>query len=67
MSITPTTGWDSSLLTYTPGPLGLRGVGFWPRLGARVIDMILHYGAAFFAAMLFAIMVVPSVGTRLPL
>jgi uncharacterized RDD family membrane protein YckC len=62
MSITPTAGWDSSLLTYTPVPPGLQGVGFWPRLGARVIDMIVHYAAAVFAGILFGIMVVVASG-----
>jgi uncharacterized RDD family membrane protein YckC len=62
MSITPTTGWDSALLTYTPEPPGLQGVGFWPRLGARMIDMIVHYGAAFFTGILFGIMVVVAAG-----
>ena len=62
MSITPTTGWDSSLLTDTTQPPTLQGVGFWPRLGARVIDMIVHYAAAVFSGILFGIMIVVASG-----
>src|SRR5579863_7450172 len=62
MSITPMLGWDNQLVGYTPEPTGLEGVGFWPRVGARVIDMIMHYALAFFSAMLFGIMLVVASG-----
>src|SRR5215471_16851127 len=62
MSITPTTGWDTSLFTYTPEPSGLRGVALGPRVGVRMIDMIVHYAAAIFAGILFGIMLVVASG-----
>lgn len=38
----------------------LQGVSFWPRAGARVIDLIVHYLIAFLAGMLFVIMLVAA-------
>jgi uncharacterized RDD family membrane protein YckC len=39
------------------GPAGgLLGVGFWPRAGARIIDLIVHYVVYFAASIFFAIM-----------
>jgi len=62
MSITPMLGWDNQQAVYTPEPTGLEGVGFWPRVAARVIDLVVHYAAAFFSGVLFALMLVVAAG-----
>lgn len=52
---------------YAPDPTQIEGVSFWPRAGARVIDMIIHYIVTFLAGMLFMIMlVVASAGHASP-
>lgn len=43
---------------YGGGPDGIRGVGFWPRVGARVIDSIVHFLIALFAGLLLGILLV---------
>ncbi len=40
---------------YAGGPGGLIGVSFWPRVGARLIDFVVHYIVAICAAFLFGI------------
>jgi len=47
---------------YVPQPGELEGVTFWPRVGARIIDMIVHYLVAFGSAFLFGIMLVIASG-----
>jgi uncharacterized RDD family membrane protein YckC len=54
------------LLTSLGGYLGpeggLQGVSFWPRVGARVIDLIVHYCVSFFAGILFVILLAAASG-----
>ena len=38
---------------YAGTPGALEGVGFWPRAGARIIDMFVHFGVALFAGFFF--------------
>src|ERR1700740_2614827 len=45
---------------------GLAGIGFWPRVGARVIDLVLHYCVAFAAGIFFTIFLVAASGGHLP-
>ena len=47
---------------YLGAPGGLPGVSFWPRVGARVIDLILHYVVSFFAGVLFGILAAAASG-----
>jgi uncharacterized RDD family membrane protein YckC len=46
---------------------GLRGVSFWPRALARVIDFILHYLLGFIAGLLFMFVLVIASGGRPPI
>jgi uncharacterized RDD family membrane protein YckC len=48
-------------------PSGLTGVGFWPRAGARFIDLLVHYCVAFFAGLLFSILLAAAAGGHIPL
>ncbi len=43
---------------YAGDPGDIRGVGFWPRVGARAIDAIVHLLIALFAGLLFGILLV---------
>lgn len=47
---------------YAPAPGELQGVSFWPRVGARVIDLIIHYIVSFLSGILFVIMLVVASG-----
>jgi uncharacterized RDD family membrane protein YckC len=47
---------------YAPQQDELQGVTFWPRAGARIVDMIVHYIVAFTSAFLFGIMVLVASG-----
>jgi len=47
---------------YAPQQGELQGVTFWPRAGARIIDMIVQYIVAFISAFLFGIMLVIASG-----
>jgi uncharacterized RDD family membrane protein YckC len=38
------------------------GVSFWPRVGARLIDIVVHYLVSFFAGILFVVMLVVASG-----
>jgi len=46
---------------------GLKGVSFWPRVLARVIDFAVHYCVGFFAGTLFRIMLQIASGGHVPL
>jgi uncharacterized RDD family membrane protein YckC len=46
----------SSLEAYTGQPGALAGVSFWPRVGARVIDSIVHYLVAVSSGFVFGVM-----------
>ena len=51
---------------YATPTAGYPGVTFWPRLVARIIDMLVHYGAGYLAAMLFVFLLVIAAGGRPP-
>ena len=54
----------SVLDSYTGSPGALLGVGFWPRVGARVIDLIVHNIIAVCAGLFFGTMVGIAAGLR---
>ena len=47
---------------YAPEQSQLQGVTFWPRVGARLIDLLVHYVVSFFTGILFVIMLVIASG-----
>ena len=47
---------------YAPQENHLEGVTFWPRVGARVIDLLVHYLVSFGSGILFVIMLVIASG-----
>ena len=47
---------------YAPQAGQLEGVTFWPRVGARLIDMILHYIISFVCGVLFVILLMIASG-----
>jgi uncharacterized RDD family membrane protein YckC len=47
---------------YLGQPDGLPGVSFWPRVGARAIDAVLHYVVSFFSGILFVILLAAASG-----
>lgn len=47
---------------YAPEQSQLQGVTFWPRVGARVIDMLIHYLVSFISGIVFVIMLVIASG-----
>jgi uncharacterized RDD family membrane protein YckC len=52
---------------YAIQEVGLAGVSFGPRVGARVIDYVLHYCVTYAAGFLFSLLVVAASGGHLPL
>lgn len=52
---------------YALEPVGLVGVGFWPRVAARLIDSALHYGVSFAGGYTFRIMLIAASGGHIPL
>jgi|SRR5208282_1403325 len=51
---------------YATEEVGLPGVTFWPRAGARVIDYVLHYCVTYAAGLLFTILVLAASGGHVP-
>jgi uncharacterized RDD family membrane protein YckC len=47
---------------YAPEQSQLQGVTFWPRVGARVIDLLVHYLVSFVSGIVFVIMLVIASG-----
>src|SRR5260370_27648851 len=47
---------------YAPEQSQLQCVTFWPRVGARVIDMLIHYLVSFISGIVFVIMLVIASG-----
>jgi uncharacterized RDD family membrane protein YckC len=43
---------------YAAAPDALEGVSFWPRVLARMIDMVVHYITSYFAGFLFGILLI---------
>lgn len=53
---TPARQPDFSLGGYLGQPGALAGIAFWPRAGARVIDLVVHYCIYFGSAIFFGVM-----------
>ena len=51
---------------YLVEPGGLEGVTFWPRVAARLIDLVVHYCVSFFAGLLFVILLAAASGGHIP-
>lgn len=47
---------------YVPAENQLEGVTFWPRVGARIIDLLVHYLVSFVSGIVFVIMLVVASG-----
>jgi uncharacterized RDD family membrane protein YckC len=60
----PTPAFAPSFGGYVSTPEALPGVGFAPRLLARLIDLALHYGIAFGSGILFVVFLVIASGGR---
>jgi uncharacterized RDD family membrane protein YckC len=54
----------SALDSYLGQPGALPGVSFWPRVGARVVDFLLHYLIAFCGGFLVGIMLAIVAGLQ---
>jgi uncharacterized RDD family membrane protein YckC len=52
---------------YAAEPAGLVGISFWPRVAARVIDLVVHYCVAFAAAIFFTILLAAASGGHIPI
>jgi uncharacterized RDD family membrane protein YckC len=63
----PATSHTFSFGGYATEEVGLAGVTFWPRAGARLIDYVLHYCVTYAAGFLFAILVLAASGGHMPL
>lgn len=50
----------SSLSGYIPHPDALEGVSFWPRVLARIIDLVVHYINTYFAGFLFGFLLITA-------
>jgi uncharacterized RDD family membrane protein YckC len=51
---------------YATQEVGLAGIGFWPRAGARLIDYFLHYCVTYSAGFLFTLLVLAASGSHVP-
>lgn len=51
---------------YATERVGLVGVSFWPRVGARLIDYVVHYCATYAGGFLFSILVLAASGGHVP-
>lgn len=51
---------------YAARPADLAGIGFWPRVGARVIDFVVHYCVSFAAATFFTVLLAAASGGHIP-
>jgi uncharacterized RDD family membrane protein YckC len=52
---------------YASEPTGLAGVSFWPRVGARTIDLVVHDCVTFAAGIFFTILLAAASGGHIPL
>jgi len=57
---------DLSFSGYAAPVTDFQGVTFWPRVLARVIDLVVHYVAAIVAGFLFALLLALAAGGRPP-
>ena len=55
-----------SLSTYASPAGTIRGVTFWPRLAARILDFVVHYAVTFASGVLFVLLLVAASGGPLP-
>ncbi len=62
----PTATTTFSFGGYATEEVGLAGVTFWPRAGARLIDYVLHYCVTYSAGFLFALLVLAASGNHMP-
>jgi uncharacterized RDD family membrane protein YckC len=46
--------------------VGLAGIAFWPRAGARLLDYVLHYCITYSAGFFFSLLVLAASGGRMP-
>jgi len=51
---------------YATEPAGLAGVSFWPRVGARLIDLGVHYCVSFAAGVFFTVLLAAASGGHIP-
>jgi uncharacterized RDD family membrane protein YckC len=51
---------------YATEEVGLAGVTFWPRVGARLIDYVLHYCVTYSAGFLFSLLVLAASSNHVP-
>jgi uncharacterized RDD family membrane protein YckC len=51
---------------YATEAEGLPGVSFWPRVAARVIDLVVHYCVSFAAGIFFTILLAAASGGHIP-
>jgi uncharacterized RDD family membrane protein YckC len=56
----------SALASYTGLPGSIPGVGFWPRVCARLIDIVVHIVVSFFAGIFFTILLAIAAGGHIP-
>ena len=61
-----TTSHAFSFGGYATEELGLEGVTFWPRAGARLIDHVLHFCVTYSSGFLFSILVIAASGGHIP-
>jgi uncharacterized RDD family membrane protein YckC len=54
----------SALSSYLGTPGSLIGVGFWPRVAARMIDLVVHYSITITTGFVFGIMLAVAAGGR---
>jgi uncharacterized RDD family membrane protein YckC len=63
----PGTPTSFSFGGYATERVGLPGVTFWPRAGARLIDYVLHYCVTYSAGFLFSMLVLAASGGHMPM
>src|SRR5580698_10008052 len=66
----PDAAGESPIFTfggYAAGPAALVGISFWPRVAARVIDLVVHYCVAFAAGIFFTILLAAASGGHIPI
>jgi uncharacterized RDD family membrane protein YckC len=62
----PATTTTFSFGGYAIEEVGLPGITFWPRAGARLIDYVLHYCVTYSAGFLFSLLVLAASGGHTP-
>ncbi|HWW14074.1 MAG TPA: RDD family protein [Candidatus Dormibacteraeota bacterium] len=65
-SDSPATTTTFSFGGYATEEVGLAGITFWPRAGARLIDYVLHYCVTYSAGFLFSLLVLAASGSHVP-